>query len=265
MRAGKKIVSILGSGGAPYNASKEKEGNVIGRKIAMMRRSVGISLADMSTILSSYGVNVTASSISKWETGETVPNSYQLLAVCHAMDITDSLKCFTSRYQPELNSAGQKKLVEYKQLLIASGLYAPEPDLGEIIELPVSYLRVSAGGGQELLDENMFENHMFPKSQVPQGADFAVYVGGNSMEPVYHDGQIVFVQKKERLHIGDVGIFAYDGEGYIKVYNEQKTLSHHGDSAVEEIQPVLMSYNCKYAPIPIMKNRPFSVFGKVLS
>ena len=38
----------------------------------------------------------------------------------------------------------------------------------------------------------------------------------------YHDGQIVWVKQCDRVNIGEVGIFIYDGEGYIKVYDEQE-------------------------------------------
>ena len=30
---------------------------------------------------------------------------------------------------------------------------------------------------------------------IPAGADFGIYVGGDSMESIYHDGQLVWVQK----------------------------------------------------------------------
>ena len=38
----------------------------------------------------------------------------------------------------------------------------------------------------------------------------------------YHDGQIVWGKQCGQVNIGEVGIFTYDGEGYIKVYDEQE-------------------------------------------
>ena len=78
---------------------------------------------------------------------------------------------------------------------IASGRYQPTPErYGEsYIEMPVGMLAVSAGTG-EFLDEGGFEMIRFPKSAVPGGADFGVRVNGDSMEPVCHDGQIVWVK-----------------------------------------------------------------------
>lgn len=64
--------------------------------------------------------------------------------------------------------------------------------------MPVSNLAVSAGTG-EFLEEGNFEMVSFPEKSVPKGADFGVRVSGDSMEPVYHDGQIVWVEECETL------------------------------------------------------------------
>ena len=42
------------------------------------------------------------------------------------------------------------------------------------------------------------------------------------MEPVYHDGQIVWVKECSEVPVGQVGIFIYDGEGYLKMLDEQE-------------------------------------------
>ncbi len=83
--------------------------------------------------------------------------------------------------------------------------------------MPVSALAASAGTGS-FLDEGSYELTRVRADEVPEGAAFGVRVSGDSMEPVYHDGQIVWVLPCDRLRAGEVGIMVYDGEGYIKVY-----------------------------------------------
>ena len=61
-----------------------------------------------------------------------------------------------------------------------------------------------------------------PESSVPVGAKFGVRVRGNSMEPIYRDDQLVWVQLCEELRSGEVGFFLYDGSGYVKAYDEQE-------------------------------------------
>lgn len=172
---------------------------------------------------------------------------------------------------PELNEEGMRKVADYKADLIASGRYKPENKTSRIIqfvEMPVSNLSVSAGTGA-FLDEGSFEMVSFPASTVPNGADFGVRVSGDSMEPVYHDGQIVWVKQCDRVNIGEVGIFIYDGEGYIKVYDEQEPDEEQQEAFSDSygnvyMQPVMISYNQKYEPRVISAQAGFQVVGRVL-
>ena len=107
----------------------------------------------------------------------------------------------------------------------------------------------------------------FPESSIPDGAEFGVRVSGDSMEPVYHDGQIVWVQQCETLRTGEVGVMIYDGQGYIKAYAEQEPddLETYLDSnGVRRMQPVLVSYNKAYAPKPASLELEFRIVGRVL-
>lgn len=53
--------------------------------------------------------------------------------------------------------------------------------------------------------------------QVPRGAELAVRIQGDSMEPYIHDGGVVYVNH-DPLHNGDVGIFCVDGDMVCKQY-----------------------------------------------
>ena len=119
------------------------------------------------------------------------------------------------------------------------------------------------------LDEENFEMISFPEDKVPADADFGVRVSGDSMEPVYHDGQIVWVQRSEQVGIGQVGVFIYDGDGYLKCYNERepdKAMAEEFTDCYGNVhaQPVMESYNAKYAPKYINPNAAFQVIGRVL-
>ena len=264
-----KVLPFGGKGQSPYNAEAEKNKNVIGLRIAEARKKSGMSLVAFSRCLKDYGVSVGDGGLSKWETGSSIPNAYQLMAVCVALGIENESHYFMSSYQPPLNDEGIQKVADYKADLIATGKYKPEkkPKI-KYVEKPVSSLPVSAGTGA-FLDEGNFEMLRFPESSVPDGAEFGVRVSGDSMEPVYHDGQIVWVQQCSELDIGDVGIFIYDGEGFLKAYDEQEP-----DEDVEEDfmdsagnirpQPVLISYNEDYEPRVISPYTSFQIVGRVL-
>lgn len=270
MRMKKETSAIDLIGGQRYNAAAEKDENIVGMRIAEARKKKGMSIAAFSAFLKNYGVEISTGGAGKWETGYSIPNAYQLIAICNALDIEDQIPFFMKDYVSALNDIGLKKVAEYKADLVASGKYRPAPKTTTItyILMPVSNLCVSAGTGA-FLDEGNFEMLEFPADRVPEGANFGVRVSGDSMEPVYHDGQIVWVQECEQLAIGQVGVFVYDGEGYLKMYSEQEpgkdVAEEYIDSyGVLHAQPVLESYNRKYEPRVVRPGAVFQIVGKVL-
>ena len=249
-----------------YNAAAEREENFIGRRIAEGRGALGLSLAGFADALARVGVDVGISAINKWEKGASVPNAYQLLAASEVLGL--SAEAFKKSSDRELNAEGLKKLADYRADLVASGRYRVQREAAiiEYIDMPVSSLAVSAGTGAFLDDDN-FETMSFPVSSVPEGAEFGVRVSGDSMEPVYRDGQIVWVRRCRELSPGEVGIFVYDGEGYLKVYGEQvpETPEEFTDSYGRvHPQPVMISYNKAYGPRAVSAGAAFQIVGRVL-
>lgn len=66
-----------------------------------------------------------------------------------------------------------------------------------------------------------------PLTEISQNADYAIGVNGDSMEPTYRDGDIVYVKKATHLDIGDIGIFQKDNGIYIKEVGENGLISHN--------------------------------------
>ena len=148
-------------------------------------------------------------------------------------------------------------MAEYRKDLIASGRCRPlrrQPAEILYVDMPVSLLPVSASTGA-FLDGEKFETVSFPEHLIPRGAEFGVRVSGDSMEPAYRDGQIVWAKRCDTLCPGEVGIFLYDGDGYIKVYAED----------AKERCPVLISYNKRYDPIRVRPDSGFYIAGRVLN
>jgi phage repressor protein C with HTH and peptisase S24 domain len=190
------------------------------------------------------------------------------------LNIKEGPSYFTKTFQKPalLNAIGQKKVAEYEMDLIASRRYQPgteEPAKIDCVMMPVSELPVSAGLGA-FLEGEMFQQIQVPASSVPEGTEFGIYVSGDSMEPRYHDGQIVWVKHCEELECGDIGIFVYDDCGYLKKYDEhtpdKSQAEFFTDSyGVVHNQPFLVSLNTKYSPILISPEQRFEIVGKVLN
>ena len=266
----KRKSNFISFAAGSFDARAAREGNVIGARLAALRRERGLTLAELGRRLAQCGVTVSAAAVGKWESGDTVPNAYQLAALGRILG-TDSLADFIGEGASPLNAEGLRRVAEYREDLIASGRYRPAsflPEEDDYIEMDVSRLPTSAGRAV-FLTENRFEKRRVRRAEVPDGAQFGIFVSGDSMEPRYHDGQIVWVRGCPSLQAGEVGIFVYDGEGYVKIYQERTPPAELRDAftdstGVLRMQPVLASVNPAYAPIPVSPEAPFRILGRVL-
>ena len=226
-----------------------------GQTLATKRKEKGLSQLQLAELMCRTGLTVQSRSISKWEKNINLPNVLQFFALCEILDITDINETFgigNSLYA-QLNTEGQTKVQEYITLLIKSGMYAREKAV--IYQLPrrtlsLYDLPVSAGTGQ-FLDSDCF-SEMEVGDEVSPDADFDVRVSGDSMEPLYLNGQIIWVHQQETLEDGEIGIFFLDGEAYVKKY-------HQTPDGIS-----LISMNKKYAPIKVSSGSVFRTFGKVV-
>ena len=73
-----------------YDAVAARDSNEVGLILAAVRKRNGYSLVTFSELLRHYGVDVSDKGISKWEKGYTTPSIYQLVAICHALNIKDN-------------------------------------------------------------------------------------------------------------------------------------------------------------------------------
>ena len=56
-------------------------------------------------------------------------------------------------------------------------------------------------------------------------ANLIIEVDGDSMSPIYENGDNVFVKTQTDIEIGDIGIFIVDGNGYIKKLGDNRLIS----------------------------------------
>ena len=104
---------------------------------------------------------------------------------------------------------------------------ANEPEQVEepTIQIKHSYYRVSAGTGFDLPEGDNWEMIDIPDTPEARKADFAITIKGNSMEPVYFDGDIVLVKQQPAVELGEIGIFNIENNGYIKKFGGDRLIS----------------------------------------
>ncbi len=195
-------------------------------------------------------------SLTAWKNG-AMPNSDIVVSLSVFLKVPTDILLLGKEKSQQLNGDEQKLLDNYKKLppkekirLVSRAetlaeVYkerAPEPD---IIPLPCSENRVSAGTGEELYDYEQWDTVDVIETPQSHKADFMLIIEGDSMEPTFHNGDYILVRQQPAVEMGQIGIFYVNGKGYIKKYA--------GDR--------LISLNPKYDDIPLadMESRCFGL------
>ncbi|CAC7748900.1 TPA: helix-turn-helix domain-containing protein [Staphylococcus aureus] len=107
----------------------------------------------------------------------------------------------------------------------------------------------SAGIGERLYNEPISKE--FVRGYVP-AHDIALKVNGDLMEPLFKNGQIIFIEKSHTIKDGQIGVFIINGDAYVKkVYVEDNRLT-------------LVSLNKKYKDLYFYDNESVRLVGKVI-
>lgn len=114
--------------------------------------------------------------------------------------------------------------IEYSRCISATS-EQEEEQVEPTIEIRHSFYKVSAGRGVELDEGDNWETISIPDTPDSRKADFALTIQGNSMEPVYQNGDIVLVKEQPAVELGQIGIYVINGTGYIKKYGGDRLIS----------------------------------------
>lgn len=89
------------------------------------------------------------------------------------------------------------------------------------------YGKIAAAGKSYGFEDVLAGTLECPLTDESERADYAIGVSGDSMEPTFFDGDIVYVAKNSIPEIGDIGIFQKDNGIYIKEVGENELISHN--------------------------------------
>ena len=159
--------------------------NSFGARLAAARRAAGYNQTEVAKYITEAGFPVRTQAVSKWERGTTLPSARQLVELCRLYHIRDVVAAF-----------------------------APAEERRAVRTLPLYRLAVSAGTG-ELLDGTDYDT-VEVGDEVSPNADFGVRIAGDSMEPRFVHGQIVWVHRQETLRSGEIGVFLYSGSSALR-------------------------------------------------
>ena len=229
----------------------------IGEQIKKYRNIKGMTQQDIADALGESSGRV----IYNWEKGIGRPDCDKLAKLCDLLGVSadELIGCKSMAQRPtatEWNTLQKyraldehgKEVVDYlidsEYKRVAALTRKPKP---RMLKIDWFTLLASAGTGN-ILDSELAEELLVPESAEAEQADFVISVGGDSMEPTYHDGDKVFVEKCDTVEVGEVGIFVVNGDVYIKELGNKGLISH----------------NEKYKPIRIGENDSVYCCGRVI-
>lgn len=208
----------------------------LGKTLQEARIALGLKQSEIANQL-----GCTSANISSWERGKSKIDidSFAELCKIYHIDFSKTLE----RLNPiqhtsieQLDFSEQEHIKKYRSLdeygkKAVDGLLNTEYerctttiDEVKIIHLPKSVLKASAGSGN-WLDEQQLESVSVLDTPQSRKANLIIEVDGDSMEPLYSNGDNVLVNTKAVVTVGDIGIFIVDGNGYIKKLGENRLIS----------------------------------------
>ena len=215
-------------------------------------------------------LNLKYTTVRDWLKGITYPRigKIELLANYFNINKSDLIENKATTTQPsdslleaitntarQLNTYNKKTVLRTSEELLEAQMNTEETKINEVSEKVVQLYGydyydhpASAGTGQYLNDVRV-ERIELP---VDVDADFVIPIKGDSMEPDYHDGDLVFIQTSVDLNDGVIGVFNYNGDAYIK------------QLVIDKDQAYLHSLNSAYKDMPITPETDFRIIGEVV-
>ena len=177
------------------------------------------------------------SAVSTWEVGKAKPDCVTLLRICEVLHIspnqllgfnvnvdtpTSNEWAILHKYR-DIDEIGKDAVTavldaEYRRVV--------KPKKARLLKLDFYNYPASAGTGNFLETETPDEIVVNECAEA-EAADYVIPISGDSMEPTYHDGDKVFVEKCDSVEIGEIGIFIVNGEAYIKELGNKCLISHN--------------------------------------
>ena len=237
------------------------------KMLKALRLRASLTQQDLSKL-----VGVSALTVRNWESGTKTPSMQAIIQLAKALQtssdellgikeaaiiypITIAEKNLLLNYR-ELDKYSKKIVETVCNLERNRGNNADFEQSTKPARLIPKYATPAAAGYS--FQEGVDDCEMIPVvGDVPQSADFAVRIQGNSMVPYINDGDTVYVKRTCELDIGDIGIFSVNGAMYCKLYQKDE----NGDVILASANPEMSDSNVS---VKSGSNTTLVCYGRVI-
>ena len=253
------------------NSDAEKEIPVLCRQIRFYREKKGIEQKELAA-----KVGIKSNAVSNWENGRTRPDIALLPLICQVLEVSldelfDIKKPSTEPIEEEKPAITMTKSPVTEEDILLEGFQQLSEGHRSVVSSMVRQLcdvedqelynsiseetffskGLCAGFDAGVEYEDQGEPIHLYKSKVHPLMDCVFPVSGDSMEPDFHNGDLVMVQRlsdRSDLYYGEIGAFSVRNETYIKQYGKRG----------------LVSLNKKYKLMRFQADESVYLIGRVL-
>lgn len=164
----------------------------------------------------SKGTGISTGNISDWKSGRSRPSTKTIIKVANYLDYSvDYL----------LGRTDIKEVITTKS--------------SDIIPIPILEQKAAAGLGIQTNDysEYIREYKFFDKFKIPSETEYGIIIEGDSMEPEFKDGQVIFIRLLDDCDHNDYGVFCITEDEITKVVFKRKILLQDGSYCLRSVNP----------------------------
>lgn len=197
-------------------------------------------------------LNISQGLMGEYKKGVKLPTAINLVKIANYLDCSiDYLLTGEKLYKDELSKDEKKlidefnKLTEIKKSRLVQFLYSLQDSNNDIYEeleeqennkiKYKSYIdkerfieTVSAGTGMFLNGAESVKIQI-EKNDLTLRTDYILKISGDSMEPTFHDEDLIMVKYMPFLEIGEIGIFLINNKAYVKKFGGDRLISLNKD------------------------------------
>lgn len=201
-------------------------------------------------------IGISSSTMTNWKNRGTDPPAKHIIPICEFLDVSPYLLLTGSEKEEMFLNYDEEQHIKKYRILDEHGKEVVDAVLDievkrcETVQNRPSFTfrrlsenKVSAGAGFDLNDPDQWETIEVVDTPEARRADFAVEVEGESMEPDYHNGDIVYISLASEVPAGQVGLFIQNGKGYIKEAGNGRIISRNPE--FDDIFPEDGDIECK--------------------
>ncbi len=192
----------------------------------------------------------TYTTVSKWESDDNFPKGRDLKKLAEIFNVSSDYLLGLDFYTDKDIDVIYRQLEKPRQKKVYS---FAKRQLHEQENKVVPLVGATAANPQVLAyADPVYDTTV--NTNVPECADCALVVHGNSMEPEYMDGSIVFYKRQNTVENGELAIVDIDGDGV----TFKKVIFDYDNQQV-----ILRSLNAAYDD-RVLKDEEYKIVGKVV-